>query len=151
LEKRSQADKLSVSLLAMGLQTEMRTESIDQQEGYWVLIPPQHNREAAVAIVKQLREAGISDLWRFTSGSLAHAISLGLFNQESRAEVRRKDIAAKGFEAEVRPRYRQKNTYWLDFSYTGAAPLSEVDWSSIAEIYPGLVQRRVDCVAGPER
>jgi hypothetical protein len=145
LGKRAQLDKLSISLMAMGIQTEMQIESTDEQEGYWVMIPPQQNREAAVAVVKRLREAGVSDLWRFTSGSLAHAISLGLFRNESRAEIRRKAIAAKGFDAEVRPRYRQKNTYWLDFSFTGDSPLSEADWNSITEIYPGLEQHSRDC------
>jgi hypothetical protein len=147
LEKRNQVDKLSLSLMAMGIQTDLQIESTDEQEGYWVMIPPQANREAAMAVVKRLREAGITDLWRFTSGSFANAISLGLFRNESRAEIRLKAIAAKGFDAEVRPRYRQKNTYWLSFSFTGDSPLSETDWNSIAEIYPGVELNSVACTA----
>ena len=113
------------------------------------MIPPQENREAAMVIVKRLREAGITDLWRFTSGSFANAVSLGLFRNETRAEIRRKAVAAKGFDAEVKPRYRQKNAYWLAFAYSGDSPLTDTDWSSIAEIYPGIEQLSVDCeVAG---
>lgn len=151
LAKRSQADKLSLSLMAMGIRTELQTESSDEQDGYWVMIPPQQNAEAARAIVKKLREAGVSDLWRFTSGSLADGISLGLFRHESRAEIRLKEIAAKGFDAEVRPRYRQQNRYWLDFAFRVDSPLSEADWNRIAEIYPGLEQRSVDCAGVSSR
>jgi hypothetical protein len=151
LAKRSQVDKLSLSLQAMGIQTELHTESTEEQEGYWVMIPPQQNPEAAIAVVKKLREAGVSDLWRFTSGSLADGISLGLFRHESRAEIRLKEIAAKGFDAEVRPRYRQQNRYWLDFSFRVDSPLSEADWNRIAEIYPGLEQRSVDCAGVSSR
>lgn len=147
LDKRNQADKLSLSLMAMGIQTDLQTESTDEQDGYWVMIPPQENRDAASAVVKRLREAGIADLWRFTSGSFANAISLGLFRTESRAEIRLKAIAAKGFDAEVRPRYRQKNAYWLNFSFSGDSPLTETDWNSIVAIYPGVEQRTVECVA----
>jgi len=147
LDKRGQLDKLSLSLMAMGIQTDPHTESVEEQDGYWVMIPPLESREAAVAIVKQLRDAGISDLWRFTSGSLANAISLGLFRNESRAEIRRKALEGKGFETEVRPRYRQKNSYWLDFSFSGRSPLSETDWQRIVEIYPGVEQRSLACDA----
>lgn len=145
VSKRAQADQLSLRLRALGLQPELNTELRNDQEGYWVLVPPQKNRRTAIKIVQRLKEAGVTDLWRFTSGDLAHAISLGLFRNESRAEIRRKSIADKGFEAEVRPRYRQKTLYWLSFSYAGDSPLKEDKWNQLEELYPTIEQRIVDC------
>ena len=145
LGKRDEAERLSLRLLALGVQTDLQTELTDEQEGYWVLIPPQENREDAVVIVNRLREAGVSDLWRFTSGSLAHAISLGLFRNESRAEIRRKAIAAKGFDPEVRPRYRQKTRYWLGFAFSGDSPVTDEHWKTIVRTYPGVEQLDVEC------
>jgi hypothetical protein len=145
LGKRGEADKLSLRLMALGAQADLQMELTDEQEGYWVLIPPQENKEAAIEIVKRLHAAGVSDLWRFTSGSLAHAISLGLFRNESRAEIRRKAIVAKGFDPEVRPRYRQKSSYWLGFAFSGDSPISDESWKAIVRTYPGVEQLTVDC------
>lgn len=143
--KRSQADQLSLRLTEMGLQPEVSTETSNTQEGYWVLVPPQKNRAAAVKIVKRLQQEGVKDLWRFTNGSLAHAISLGLFRHESRAEIRRKEVADKGFDVEVRPRYREQSLYWLDYSYSGDSPFTEESWMALAEDYPELENRDMDC------
>lgn len=146
LAKRADADKLSLRLRAMGLQPNLNSESTNEQEGYWVLVPPQQTRAEAVGTVKRLQEAGITDLWRFTSGNLARAISLGLFRNEARAEIRRKSIAEKGFNVEVRPRYRQKTNYWLSFSFTGEPPVTEAKWAEMVKIYSGIEQRSIDCL-----
>ncbi len=145
LDKRAEADQLSLRLRAMGLQPDLNSEVSNNQEGYWVLVPPQKNRSIAVSIVKRLQKAGITDLWRFTSGTLAHAISLGLFRNESRAEIRRKAIADKGFDVEVRPRYRQKTNYWLSYSFSGDSPLSDNKWQELLKRYPGMEQVAIEC------
>lgn len=145
LEKRAQADQLSLQLITHGLQPELISEVSNEQQGYWVLIPPQKDRNSAVKIVRQLRKAGVTDLWRFTSGKLAHAISLGLFKGVGRAEIRRKEIAEKGFDVEVRPRYRQKTQYWQSITYAGDSPLPQDKWQEMVERYPGIGQREIDC------
>ena len=93
----------------------------------------------------------MTDLWRFTSGKLAHAISLGLFKHESRAEIRRKAIAEKGFDVEVRPRYRQKTQYWLSYSYTDASSMTDGQWSELTTIFPEIERLNIDCqeIASP--
>lgn len=144
-EKHQEADQLAMNLMGMDVQTELKTVITDEQEGYWVLIPPQKDRATAIDIVNRLRAAGISDLWRFTNGSLANAISLGLFRNISRAEIRRKAIAEKGFDPEVRPRFRQQTSYWLGFSYMGTTPIPVERWREIIDLYPEIEQITVDC------
>jgi cell division protein FtsN len=146
IPKRADADKLSVKLRALGLAPELNTESVSDLAGYWVLVPPQETRAQAVDLVAQLKEAGVTDLWRFTGGALAHAISLGLFKDEARAEVRRKAIEEKGFEAEVRARYRQTTHYWLDISYSGDSPLTDEKWSDLTAGNTELIRIKVDCL-----
>jgi hypothetical protein len=143
--KRVQADQLSLRLITLGLQPELISELSNEQQGYWVLVPPQKNRKTAVKIVRQLRKAGVSDLWRFTSGKLAHAISLGLFKGKARAEIRRKEIADKGFDVEVRPRYRQITRYWQSINYAGESPITQDKWLELVERYPGIEQEETDC------
>jgi cell division protein FtsN len=144
-DKRSQAQLLSVRLLAQGVKTEITSESSNEQAGYWVLIPPQSNRTAAVKIAKRLEAAGVTDLWRFTSGKLAHAISLGLFRNRTRAQARRNEIADLGFQPEVRPRYRQLTRYWLNYRYTGDTPLTEARWQELKQQHPELELEEGPC------
>ena len=143
--KRSQAEVLSVNLLAQGIKSEITSEAVNEQAGFWVLIPPQSDREAAIAIAKDLEKAGIADIWRFTSGKLAHAISLGLFRDEERAQARRDTIAGMGFEPEVQPRFREQTRYWLNYEYTGESPLSDDLWQELKEEIPELELDEAPC------
>jgi hypothetical protein len=143
--KRSQAELLSVRLLANGVKTDISSESSNKQAGFWVLIPPQKDRASAIRVAKELEAAGVADLWRFTSGSLAHAISLGLFRDQERAKARRDKIADMGFNTEVRPRHREQIDYWLNYRYTGTSPLSELQWQELSEENPKLERSEVPC------
>jgi hypothetical protein len=145
-EKRSQAELLSVQLLALGLKPEITSETRNEQAGYWVLIPPQNNREAAIDVTKRLEEAGVADLWRFTSGNLAHAISLGLFRDLERAQARKEQITELGFVAEVRPRYRQQTQYWLNYSFSGVSPITKQKWREFETMFPGIERSTANCL-----
>ncbi|MBL3598710.1 MAG: hypothetical protein JMN25_02425 [gamma proteobacterium endosymbiont of Lamellibrachia anaximandri] len=145
LSKRAMVDTLSIRLLALDVTTRLKTESVKEQAGYWVVVPPQKDRAAAVATVKRLKGAGVTDLWRFTSGELAHAISLGLFRNEDRAEARKKLIADKGFDVEVRPRVRKQSSYRLEYSYKDTPPISDDKWESLTQAFPGIERNRIDC------
>jgi cell division protein FtsN len=145
VSKRVDADKLSVRLGTLGVQPDISSESRRDSDGYWVLVPPQASRSKAVEIVNRLKKAGVKDLWRFTSGTLAHAISLGLFRDEGRAEARRSLIAGKGFDVEVRPRFRQLTDYWLSYNYKGESPITEGDMTEFKEDYPELEHHIIAC------
>ncbi len=144
-DKRSQAELLSVKLLAQGVKSDIASELSNEQAGYWVLIPPQKDREGAVEVAKQLEAAGVADIWRFTSGNLAHAISLGLFRDEERAIARRDQISGMGFEPEVRPRYREQSRYWLNYRYTGESSLNDEFWNEVESEFPDLQRDEKPC------
>lgn len=134
-EKRSQAELLSAQLRALGLEPEILSESREDQAGYWVLVPPQSDRESALRIAKRLEAAGVADLWRFTSGPLINAISLGLFRDLERARARKAKMARMGFDTEIRPRYREQSDYWVRYSFTGSSPFSEEKWKDFKGMY----------------
>jgi hypothetical protein len=143
--KRSQAELLSVRLLAEGVKTDITAEASNEQAGFWVLIPPQPDRQAAIKIAEELEAAGVADLWRFTSGNLAHAISLGLFRDEERAQTRRDKIAALGFDTVVRPRYRERTLYWLNYQFSGQDPLTASYWQELSKEIPDLTRNQSTC------
>jgi cell division protein FtsN len=144
-EKRQQAELLSVQLRALGLKPDIASESSNEQAGYWVLIPPQPTREQAIGTARELEAAGVEDLWRFTSGNLARAISLGLFRDEERAVARRDQIATLGFNPEVRPRYRELTKYWLSYQYSGESPITASKWQDFKQMFPEIETHTIDC------
>ncbi|MES9971212.1 MAG: hypothetical protein ABW092_14350 [Candidatus Thiodiazotropha sp.] len=145
LETRSDAEIISVSLRALGLKPELQSETSNQQAGIWVLIPPQATRRDAINISNRLERDGISDLWRFTSGELVHAISLGLFRNEERAEARKKEITDLGYDVIIKPRYRQKTKYWLYFQDSTPASDTKPGWNELFKKFPELEAKETAC------
>ncbi|MCU7843809.1 MAG: hypothetical protein KZQ93_08220 [Candidatus Thiodiazotropha sp. (ex Monitilora ramsayi)] len=145
-EKRAEAELVSAQLRALGVSPDISSETINAQAGYWVLIPSRSTRTEAIATAKNLEAAGVADIWRFTSGELAHAISLGLFTDLERAQARKDQIAALGFDPEVRPRYRQQTRYWVTYAYTGESPLTESKWQELLKIQPQMESKPTNCL-----
>ncbi|MBT3091679.1 MAG: hypothetical protein AB2672_01515 [Candidatus Thiodiazotropha endolucinida] len=145
LESRSDAEIASVSLRALGLKPELQSETSNEQAGVWVLIPPQATRREAIEISNRLERDGVSDLWRFTSGELVHAISLGLFRNEERAKARKNEIIDLGYEAIIKPRYRQKTKYWLYFQEGTPTSDSKKGWNDLFAKFPDLEAKETEC------
>ncbi|MET0062746.1 MAG: hypothetical protein ABW176_10660 [Candidatus Thiodiazotropha endolucinida] len=145
LVSRSDAEIVSVSLRALGLKPELQSETSNEQAGVWVLIPPQATRREAIEISNRLERDGVSDLWRFTSGELVHAISLGLFRNEERAEARKNEIIDLGYEAIIKPRYRQKTKYWLYFQEGTPTSDNKKGWNDLFAKFPDLEAKETAC------
>jgi hypothetical protein len=145
LESRSDAEIVSVRLRALGLKPELQSETSNEQAGVWVLVPPQGSRRKAIAIANRLERDGITDMWRFTSGELVHAISLGLFRNEERAEARRKEITDLGYDVIIKPRYRQLTKYWLYFQQRTPAVVTQNVWNGLVADFPGLEAKESTC------
>ena len=79
--------------------------------GYKVIVPAQESREAAIKVVEQLAEGGITDVWRFRKGEMINAISLGIFSKEDTASEIAAKASALGISADVLPRNRTKTTW----------------------------------------
>ena len=83
--------------------------------GYKVIVPAQESREAAIKVVEQLAEGGITDVWRFRKGEMINAISLGIFSKEETASEIAAKASALGVSADVLPRNRTKTTWTAIF------------------------------------
>jgi len=83
--------------------------------GYKVIVPAQESREAAIKVVEQLAEGGITDVWRFRKGEMINAISLGIFSKEETASEIAAKASALGISADVLPRNLTKTTWTAIF------------------------------------
>jgi hypothetical protein len=114
-EQQTTAADAAAGLSAAGHEARLQVKTERRQSGYWVLIPP--GTEDPDFVIVNLELAGIQDLWRFSKGALAGAISLGLYSDRKQAKERQNELTDKGFDAEIRPRTVEESGYWIESTY----------------------------------
>ena len=80
-----------------------RVESRPAGRGFNVLLAPQADRDAALAMAERLRAAGFRDLIVINQGDNANGIALGRFGREENANRHQQALQDKGFPARVEP------------------------------------------------
>jgi len=123
-------------LKQLGLDAVMHKKSIKEAKGYWVMSPAQASYKQAKQKLKELKKAGISDLWLFPKGEYKNAISLGLYSRFSNAEAAQKRALKKGVPTEVITRYVKIEQYWLEFQSAEQTPVVEESRLALQEAYP---------------
>ncbi|MEM7081203.1 MAG: hypothetical protein AAF465_00480 [Pseudomonadota bacterium] len=112
-----QASEAAALFNDAGVQTAQRVEEAQVWVGHWVHLPSYPTREAAIAVVETLREKGVKDIYIEPSGELKNTISLGLFSNLERAEVRAGNVRKLGdVKPQIRNRSRDGLVYWIDLS-----------------------------------
>ena len=143
--KRDDAEAVLEILRLSAAAADIRREVQQQEIGFWVLIPPMASESEAIAKVEELKAAGITDLWRFTRGSLANAISLGLFARQTMAQAHSEEVTRKGFVTEVRPRLAEKSTYWIDARFAEIPDTGSGVWARVRGDYPDVQSVTAQC------
>lgn len=108
--------------------------------GYWVYLPAQRSRDAALAIARELSGKGVRDYYVVTAGERENMISLGLFRELANASQRHEEVRALGFDAQLQPRSDEIPNYWVDL-----AVVQGFDWSSRIGNHPGVGGTGVPC------
>ncbi|MDH3590013.1 MAG: hypothetical protein OEQ74_11475 [Gammaproteobacteria bacterium] len=111
-----EATEATAMLIETGLEPSQRLSESQVWFGHWVHLPPLPSRDAAVAIVDDLRSKGVNDIYIEPSGALRNAISLGVFSEREHAETLAGRIRKLGISPQIRDRYRDSSVYWVDFA-----------------------------------
>ena len=144
------ADQMKSLLASRVSRLETRAAVSDRPSGFVILTPLQPTLEDARLLAAKMRDAGIDDLHVFASGPNRNRIALGEYPYERRAQVRRRELAALGFEAEVVPqtgrgRAQSGGALWLDIE-VGTNPAAIDSLSQlVAVVAPGLDLAAVPC------
>ncbi len=131
------ADTLSGNLKQLGLDVEIQKKSIKKPKGYWVMFPPLESYAQAKQKLKELKKAGLSDLWLFPKGKYKNAISLGLYSRRVNAELAHKRAFEKGVTTEMLARYVDVDQHWLQFHSTKLPPVAVEAIFALQDAYPG--------------
>lgn len=108
--------------------------------GYWVYLPAQSTRDAALSTARELAAGGLRDYYVVTAGDRENTISLGLFRDINNARQRQADVQAMGFSPEMGERTEEVPQYWIDLA---AGP--DFDWRARLGGYAGVGARSIDC------
>lgn len=117
-----------------------------QQEAtrYWIYIPPLKNLDEAQARNNQLRALGIEESFVVQEPQWRHAISLGVFKDESLANRLLDELHAKGVKAATKGvRNHESGQSSLTLKRVSAAVASEI--SRLQPDFPGSELKKVDC------
>jgi type IV secretory pathway VirB10-like protein len=88
---------------AQVLSGHVRQQAAREPAAYTVSLPPQADRDQALALAQRIREAGFDDLLVVPTGDQANAIALGRYRSLAAAERRQQTLQDKGFAARISP------------------------------------------------
>jgi Holliday junction resolvase len=133
----AQLKSLVSKLDELGLEPRHRTSEKKETTSYWVYLPAMKYSQA-LEIKDKLDKRKDKDYYIKKD----NVISLGVFNEKSRAEVRLSQVQKLGLEAVLEPRYEIQTVNWLDIDrQTGDA----VDLGAVMEEYPGVKLQEQAC------
>jgi len=113
------AEKALEPLLLSGRIEQRRTE---EKAGWWVFIPPQPNRPAALKKAAELKKLGVDDYFVVQDEEFRWALSLGVFRTAEAARTRLLALRAQGVRsARVGPREMMVPKVWLQMKGIDAA------------------------------
>jgi hypothetical protein len=133
--------------LALGARLSERRS--DETAGWWVFIPPQGNRAAALKKTEELKALGVDDFFVVQDeGRFRWAVSLGVFSSEVAAQSRLGSLRERGVKtAQLGQRDAAVMKVWLRIRDTQAA--EQVKIKDLAAQSPGTELRACAPVATP--
>jgi len=111
---REAASGATVALGTLQLTHETREEKQMTVTGYRVYLPSFRSKALAEKARQQLRRQGFRDHAVMTEAGMKNAVSLGVFSVETNARRHLRNLAKKGFKAQLQLQHQVKSRYWLD-------------------------------------
>jgi len=133
----AEATRAEQVLEPLKLGTRLAQRRSEEKAGWWVFIPPQGNRPAALKKTAELKALGIEDYFVLQDeGSMRWAVSLGVFSNEDAAKTRLEALRAKGVRsAQTGERDTQVTKIW--FQVRGADAALQAKLKGLAQGLPG--------------
>ena len=146
-KSKSAATSLRKELDTIGIAAIRRMSKDNSRQGYWVIIPPEANRNAAKAHINDLKDKGIKDYFLVVTGEQTNAVSLGVFSKSELAQRRLDEIKELGFSARIEKVDLPLREYWLDW------PIEQTLSPDVLEKFrqknPGIGQTERACSVNP--
>jgi hypothetical protein len=123
----------------------LRNETVNLDNGYLVLAAPVPDPQTTRGLIDRLDKAGITDHLVLGRGGNKGRVALGVYKGPRTAARRRKALAAKGFEVEIVPRYKETTQFWLDGSLQAGTDLPGQTQEIARSLSPSASFKQIDC------
>lgn len=143
-DEADQGKAFAARMAALDIMSSVVTKEVEGPPDYWVHIPSRATRDAALALLRELKARKI-DSFLISKGELENGISLGLFSREHRAQAVYDQRKAQGYAVEVQVVPRQKTQIWLVSDQGGAGKMSDEHWEMIKKEESGLKRHKNYC------
>ncbi len=138
------AKQVVARLEALEIKLELNSLVVEGKPDYWVHIPPQVTRRAAIKLLRELQAKRV-DSFLITEGDLENGISLGFFTQEERAKRVLEQRLQQGYQAEIRHVPRSHTELWATLDAVESQKFSDALWGKIQEGNQGLERHKNYC------
>ena len=137
----AEAPRAGEALAPLALGARLSQRRSDETAGWWVFIPPQPNRAAALKKTAELKALGVDDFFVIQDeGRTRWAVSLGIFSSEEAARSRLEALRAKGVRsAQTGERETQVAKIW--YQARGADAAQQARLRETAQGFPGTEGR----------
>ncbi|ARN74435.1 hypothetical protein BST96_10090 [Oceanicoccus sagamiensis] len=131
-------------LASLDIALKLESVEIPGKPDYWVHLPPQVSRKAAIKLLRELQAKKI-DSFLITEGELANGLSLGFFTEEVRARKVYDQRVKQGYGAQIKVVPRTYTELWAVFEVGEYGKFSDALWETIKEGNKGLERRKNYC------
>lgn len=139
----AEAPRAAQALEPLALGARLTQRRSDEKAGWWVFIPPQPNRAAALKKAAELKSLGIDDFFLLQDeGKLRWAVSLGVFSSEEAARNRLEALRVKGVRS-AQTGERESQVVKISFQVRSADAALQTKLKELARASPGTEIR--DC------
>ena len=133
----AEAPKAEQALAPLALGARLSQRRSEETAGWWVYIPPQGNRAAAIKKSAELKALGIDDYFVLQDeGKMRWSVSLGVFSSEEAAKSRLDALRAKGVRSALMGE-RETQVPKLWFQLRGADVALQARFRETAPGFPG--------------
>lgn len=140
IKKRGEASRVRDQLSQQGYPVALRDGEIEAPTGYQVSLPAMSSKKAR-EVVSALKSSGMNDYY---VGKRNH-ISLGIFSNKGKAQVRQNAVRQLGYDALLDVRYKTRKVYWIDIEENDPAQEPSEGWKQIMAGYPEIQAQQVSC------
>jgi hypothetical protein len=110
----SEAAHAATTLRGGGYDPRQRVADGEVWAGVWVYLPLPASRAAGDQMLAKLKSGGFEDALEMPGPNDSSVISLGLYGESKRAQLRVAQAQAMGFNPGIADRKRTGNVYWID-------------------------------------
>ncbi len=133
----SDAGRVEEALAPLALGAKLSQRRTDEPASWWVFMPPQGNRQAAMNKATELKRLGIADFFVLQDDpKFRFAISLGVFRTEESARNHLEELRAKGVRtAQIGSRDTPTQKVWFQLRDVGDAVAAKL--KELKQGFPG--------------